>query len=132
MRKFNQQLLSWRGMKRQLALVIAICFVCAIPIETFALVPQITIKRVNVPIQSVINELEHKSGFTFFYNNNQVKLDKKISIDATNQPLEKILDQVFYNTGYTYRIEENQIIVSVSSIPNKNNQNDHQQQLKKD
>lgn len=126
MRKFNQQLFSWRRMKRQLALVVAICFVCTIPIEAFALVHQISIKRVNVPIQSVINELEHKSGFTFFYNNNQVKLDKKISINVIDQPIEKILDQIFYNTGYTYKIQENQIIVSVGSNADTNIQTNHQ------
>lgn len=131
MKKFNQQLFSWRRMKRQLALVVAICFVCAIPIEAFALVHQISIKRVNVPIQSVINELEHKSGFTFFYNNNQVKLDKKISINVIDQPIEKILDQIFYNTGYTYKIQENQIIVSVGSNADTNIQTNHQQQVKK-
>lgn len=128
MRKFNQQLFSWRRMKRQLALVVAICFVCTIPIEAFALVHQITIKRVNVSIQSVINELEHKSGFTFFYNNNQVKLDKKISINATDQPIEKILDQIFYNSGYTYKIQENQIIVSLNQTTNNSVQDNYQQQ----
>lgn len=69
-------------------------------------------KRTNVSIQNVIRELEQKSGYTFFYNDNQVKLTKKVSVDVTDAPIENVLDQIFNNSGYTYKIIDNQIVVS--------------------
>lgn len=59
-----------------------------------------------------LSGIRTKSGYTFFYNDNQVKLTKKVSVDVTDAPIENVLDQIFNNSGYTYKIIDNQIVVS--------------------
>ena len=112
MKKCNLRWFSPQKIKRQLAFVLAICLVCIVPVTTYAQILKISMKRTNVSIQNVIRELEQKSGYTFFYNDNQVKLTKKVSVDVTDAPIENVLDQIFNNSGYTYKIIDNQIVVS--------------------
>ena len=72
-------------------------------------------KKSNAPLSSVIAEIEKESGYTFFYNDDQINLGKKVSIDVTDASLDVVLNHMFKNTGYVYRIVNNQIVVSKSS-----------------
>ena len=111
MKKCNQKWFNPQKVKKQIAIAVAISLVCAIPISTFAQVLKFSIKKSNTSIQSVLQELEKESGYTFFYNDNQVKLDKKISINIEDASIEVVLNQIFENSGYSYRIVENQIVI---------------------
>lgn len=51
--------------KKQIAIAVAISLVCAIPISTFAQVLKFSIKKSNTSIQSVLQELEKGSEYTF-------------------------------------------------------------------
>ena len=64
------------------------------------------------PCIRLCREVEGQSDYTFFYNDNQIKLDKKVSVKAQNATIEQVLAQMFKNSGYTYKIVNNQIIVS--------------------
>lgn len=74
----------------------------------------------------MLQELEKGSEYTFFYNDNQVKLDKKVSINVEDAPIEVVLNQIFENSGYSYRIVENQIVIY--TIPTTTAQQTVQQQ----
>ena len=106
MKKCNQKWFNPQKVKKQIAIAVAISLVCAIPISTFAQVLKFSIKKSNTSIQSVLQELEKGSEYTFFYNDNQVKLDKKVSINVEDAPIEVVLNQIFENSGYSYRIVE--------------------------
>ena len=110
LRIFNPQ-----KMKKQLALALAVSLVCAIPVTTFAQVLKVSIKKSNVSIETVLQELEKQSGYTLFYNDNQVKLNKKVSVNVTDASIEEVLNQALKNSGYTYKIVENQIVISAAS-----------------
>ena len=114
MKKCNLRFLNPQRMKKQLALALAISLVCAIPVTTFAQVLKVSIKKNNVSIETVLQELEKQSGYTLFYNDNQVKLNKKVSINATDASVEEVLNQALKNSGYTYKIVENQIVISAA------------------
>lgn len=115
MKKCNLRLFNPQQAKKQLVFLLAICFLCMVPISIFAQVLKISMKKSNVSMQVVLQELEQKSGYTLFYNDNLVKLNKKVSIDVTDAPIESVLKQVFAHSGYTYKIVENQIVISSAS-----------------
>lgn len=112
MKKCNLRCFSPQKVKRQLALALAISLICVMPMSTFAQVLKVSMKKSNVSIETVLQELEKQSGYTFFYNDNLVKLNKKVSVNAIDAPIEEVLSQVFTNSGYTYRIVDNQIVIS--------------------
>lgn len=112
MKNDNLRLFNPLKMKQRLACLLAVCLISMTPIGAFAQVLKISIKKTNVSMEVVLQELEQKSGYTLFYNDNLVKLNRKVSINATDASLESVLKQVFNNSGYTYEIVENQIVIS--------------------
>lgn len=131
MRKCNMRWFSPQKMKKQLAFVLAVSLVAMMPISTFAQVLKISMTKKNVSIESVLQELEKQSDFTFFYNDNQVKLNKKVSLNVTDASIETILNQVFKNSGYTYKIVDNQIVVAVATNATNEAQDSQQQKQQK-
>lgn len=118
--------------KQQLAHLLAICLICLVPVGAFAQVLKISMKKSNVSMETVLQELEQKSGYSLFYNDNRVKLNKKVSINVTDASLTSVLNQVFNNSGYTYKIVENQIVISTAPTASvRTTQNTQSTQQKK-
>ena len=131
MRKCNMRWFSPQRMKKHLAFALAVSLVAMVPMSAFAQVLKISMTRTNVSIESVLRELEKQSDYTFFYNDNQVKLNKKVSINVSDAPIETVLNEVFKNSGYTYKIVDNQIVVSTAAAAAKEVQATQQQKQRK-
>lgn len=126
------QLSSLHKKQKRFLILTAILLMYLIPVNTLAQAGKISIKRKNVPIHTIVEELEKKSSYTFFYNNNQVRLTEKTSVNASNASIEDILEQVFNNSGYTYKIADKQIIISREDIhPTEQVSNIAQHKLRK-
>lgn len=110
MKKTNQRLFYPQKVKRQLFCALVACAVCAIPVNAQS--GTISLNKSNVSMHTIMQEVEGQSDYTFFYNDNQIKLDKKVSVKAQNATIEQVLAQMFKNSGYIYKIVNNQIIVS--------------------
>ena len=127
MRKCNMRWFSPQRMKKHLAFALAVSLIAMVPVSAFAQVLKISMTKTNVSIESVLRELEKQSEYTFFYNDNQVKLNKKVSINVSDAPIETVLNEVFKNSGYTYKIVDNQIVVSATKEATKDVQTTQQQ-----
>lgn len=97
-------------MRKQTVVVVVISLVCVIPISTSAQVLRFLVERSNTSIRLVLQELERRGECTSFYNDNQVKLDRRVSISIEDAPIEAALNQVLENSGCSYRIVENQVV----------------------
>lgn len=122
---------SPQRMKKHLAFALAVSLIAMVPVSAFAQVLKISMTKTNVSIESVLRELEKQSEYTFFYNDNQVKLNKKVSINVSDAPIETVLNEVFKNSGYTYKIVDNQIVVSATKEATKDVQTTQQQKQRK-
>ena len=131
MRKCNMRWFSPQRMKKHLAFALAVSLIAMVPVSAFAQVLKISMTKTNVSIESVLRELEKQSEYTFFYNDNQVKLNKKVSINVSDAPIETVLNEVFKNSGYTYKIVDNQIVVSTVTATAKDVQAVQQQKQRK-
>ncbi|MGH6666194.1 STN domain-containing protein, partial [Bacteroides hominis] len=131
MRKCNMRWFSPQRMKKHLAFALAVSLIAMVPVSAFAQVLKISMTKTNVSIESVLRELEKQSEYTFFYNDNQVKLNKKVSINVSDAPIETVLNEVFKNSGYTYKIVDNQIVVSTMTEATKDVQTIQQQKQRK-
>ncbi len=72
----------------------------------------LTLSVHNKSMQSVLDEIEKKSGYRFFYNNNQIDTKRNFSVDAKGQDIGDILDRLFSGTDISYKIMEGNIILS--------------------
>lgn len=62
-------------------------------------------------IVDVLREIEENSNFRFFYQREQVDVEKSISITSSENTVEEILTAIFKDEGVKYKILENDLIL---------------------
>ncbi len=76
-----------------------------------SLFAQITISANKQKIKQVMLEIEKNTGYSFFYSDDFLDLNKTISINSKNESIESVLKKVFQDTNIKYKIESNKQIV---------------------
>lgn len=79
--------------------------------STYAQNFKISLDRQNCSVAEILKEIESKSDFTFFFNDNSVNVNVMTEIHVKNATIGEVLDRLFRNTGYSYRIENRQVII---------------------
>jgi TonB-linked SusC/RagA family outer membrane protein len=72
---------------------------------------QITVAEKNQKISQIIQQIEKKSGYSFFFNANLSGLDKIASFNISNASIQLTLDKLFEDTNISYEIKEKQVIL---------------------
>jgi len=72
---------------------------------------RVTIKRDNISLDALLNEIENQTDYLFFYNN-QIDASEKVSVKAKNKPVGELLAEVFNNSDIDYTMEGNYIVLS--------------------
>ncbi len=80
-------------------LILAICKVSAT--NTYAQDARVNLDMRNSTLKDVLKEIESKSEFTFFYNDNSIDMSQKVNIKAENQKISDILDRILVNCTYS-------------------------------
>jgi TonB-dependent starch-binding outer membrane protein SusC len=65
----------------------------------------------NQTLREVLQEIESKSDFRFFFSDNLLLLDKSVNADIENLNVSQILDQLLVNSDYSYKVLEDKLIV---------------------
>lgn len=71
----------------------------------------ITYKADNLPLKSILNQLEKKSDFTFIYSPSTINVEQKISIIAESQDFFTVLQKVCSIAKLSYKVNGKQIIL---------------------
>jgi len=72
---------------------------------------QITISATNKSAREVIKEIEKKSDYRFFYNDDIAGLNKTVTLNANNQDITSIMNQLSKQADFTYIMRPNKQIV---------------------
>lgn len=73
---------------------------------------KISIEATNQTVESVMVQIEKKTGCDFFFNNKHVDLKRKVDVHINQGNLLEVLGQMFASTNVTYAIKDNKIILS--------------------
>jgi hypothetical protein len=68
-------------------------------------------KAENKRVIEVLKEIEENSNFRFFYQNEQVNVERRVTLKVNNATVEEILDDVFKGQGIGYKVMEDFLIV---------------------
>ncbi len=68
----------------------------------------------------MLNVIENKSEYHFFYNSKLVNVDRKVTLAVDNKDIFTVLDILFKNSNIAYKVVDKDIILTESSIPEKN------------
>lgn len=78
-----------------------------------SLYSQVTVHIQHKPIREALREIENKSPFKFFYNNELKGLDKTVSLNTSNETIDATLNQLFAGSEISYQKQDNNIILLV-------------------
>ena len=78
-------------------------------------VKKLTIDLDSAPMESVFNEIEHKTGYSFLFNNKDINLKRKVSVKFTDEEIHSALDELLSDESVDYEFLDNHIILK--SIP---------------
>lgn len=76
----------------------------------------VNLKMQNQTVQTVLDEIENQSEFSFFFNTKHVDLNRKVSIDAENSDIFKVLDHIFSGTNVKYSVVDKKVILSTELV----------------
>lgn len=83
--------------------------------ESYAQKASVSLEIINQSVQSVLDQIEEQSEFTFFFNNRHINLSRNVSVTAKNSDIFKVLDQVFADTNISYSVLDKKIILAAKS-----------------
>ena len=91
-------------------------------VQTFAKeqIKSISVQLSDVSLKEAMNRIESVSGYSFFYDENDIDLSARVSLSASNESLINVLDAMLKSTGLTYEISKNQIVLYAISSENNN------------
>ncbi len=75
---------------------------------------KLSLRLNNANVKEVLRAIEDQSEFIFFYQDQQVDLNRKVNIAVEDENITEILDQLFKGTGNVYAIRDRQIVIGKS------------------
>lgn len=87
--------------------------------ESYSQSIKLNIEVSNQTVQNVLDEIEKRSEFRFFYNNSQVNTSRKVTIKSGNKDVFTLLEALFAGTNVTYKILDKSIILSPKEVHDK-------------
>ncbi|SEF41562.1 TonB-linked outer membrane protein, SusC/RagA family [Parabacteroides chinchillae] len=91
--------------------LLSVFVACSISASSYSQNYKVSLSKQNCSIIEVLREIEKSSEFTFFFNDNQVNVNKQTSVNVKNASLEEVLEQVLRNTNYKYQIIDRQVLI---------------------
>jgi TonB-linked SusC/RagA family outer membrane protein len=65
----------------------------------------------NKRVVDILRDIEDQSEFRFFYQREQVNVERKIDLDITEQTVENILTQIFSEEGIEFQVRNDNLIL---------------------
>ncbi|MDP2335803.1 MAG: TonB-dependent receptor [Bacteroidota bacterium] len=96
-------------MKLTWLLILALCLQSTASV--WSQTTRISLKMEQTTLKELFNTIENKSGYRFFYNNDEVDVTQKVTIDVSNKPIGDILTQAFKDLPYSFREVANKLIL---------------------
>lgn len=95
------------------ALLLAATLTVANASNTYSQTATLSVEAKNQTIQTVLDQIESQSEFSFFYNTKLLDTNKRVSIRAASKNIFQILDDLFKNTDVKYEILDKNIILTL-------------------
>jgi hypothetical protein len=83
----------------------------AVSASTYSQQTKLNMKFDEVTVKEVFKQIEDKSEFIFFYNEDYIDVYRKVSINAKDEKIESILNDLLKGTSNTYKIYDRQIVI---------------------
>ena len=95
----------------KLAKTLLLLFLLASPVVSWSQERKVSGSWQNVPLRTVLNDLEKQSGFTFAYRTAEIDLEKRVSDEAKGEDILQLLGRILAPQQMSANIEGTQIML---------------------
>ena len=92
-----------------------LCTFSAFAVDAHSQNARVTIHKVQVPLEDILNEIENQTDYLFLYTN-EIDVDKKATVKVKSQPVSQLLNGLLAKSGITYQMEGTHIILSEKTV----------------
>ena len=82
--------------------------------NSYAQNAKLSLRLNNATVKEVLRSIEDQSEFIFFYQDQQIDLNRKVDILVEDKNIDEILNQLFAGTANTYIIRDRQVTIGKS------------------
>ena len=100
------------SMRRILPIFIFACLLSDIYAANYDETTLLSINKKNISVGELFKEIESRTEYSFFYNDNQINTADLVNVDIKNGTIHDVLKSVVEETNYSYRIIDKQILIS--------------------
>ena len=103
-----------RIMKLTTVLLLAFCM--HLHARVFSQKNTLSLQAKASPVSRVLADIQQKTGYSFFYRNDQVNLQRRVTLDFSNAPIEKVLTALFDNEPIRYQFIGDVIVLRTEPL----------------
>lgn len=98
---------------KKMKLLIAFFFagLLVVSASTYSQQTKLSMKFDEITIREVFRQIEEKSEFVFFYNEDYINVNRKVCINVRDEKVESILNELFKGTENSFKIYDRQIVI---------------------
>jgi TonB-linked SusC/RagA family outer membrane protein len=100
-------------MRTNLIILVIFAAFMQVSASTYA---QYSIKAVNTPLRAVLQDIEHKTGMVFMYNNALLASSKPVTAEIKNASLNDLLTKILENEPLNFKIIDKTIVLSAKPV----------------
>lgn len=92
-----------------------LCTFSAFAVDAHSQNARVTIHKVQVPLEDILNEIESQTDYLFLYTN-EIDVGRKATVKVKSQPVSQLLNGLLAKSGITYQMEGTHIILSEKKV----------------
>ena len=96
-------------LKMKLTLVVLLACFMQVSATVYSQSTKFTFDVKQKQVVDVLREIEDNSEFRFFYQREQVDVERKINLNVEDKTVEEILSTMFKDEGVSYKVLENKL-----------------------
>ena len=109
-RRLKQKLL----LKMKLTVLILLGFMMQVSASVYSQTAKLSLDLQDKRISEVLKEIEESTNYRFFYQREQVDVDRIVNMQVKNQSVDEILSHLFKDQNVTYKIMDDNLILITS------------------
>lgn len=105
-------LLNFNNLKMRISFFFLIFTFCQLHSKSLFSQNEVILNYENTPIKTVFNEIKVQTGYSFFYNLNEIDETKKIDIKVGKSNLQTVMETLAKIANFEYKIFNKQIVIT--------------------
>ncbi len=104
--------------KMKLTLLTLLACMMQVSASVYSQTTKLTLDMENKKISDVFMEIEETTDFRFFYQREQVNVDRRVNLKASKKSVDEVLNQLFEDQEVSFKIMDDNLILLTSNNAN--------------